>query len=461
MGRFQARRRASTGTYVLQFTTRSRDIALENNNPFKPLQSPAPVKNIRRRTRTKKRAKEAAEAEEQNGATLDTQTVNNGRIRATGPRQAKLGAKKQEDTVQIKFRAFKHAVQCQFNVWSQKSVVARLALRKSLAKCSSALVERMKDRALKIAEFVYRPNPSKELQDEIVSLRSRLASLEALVQESANQRSDNLTQASHPLAPAPAKAFKTPEPVSMSKPAAKASAKNPAYAKYHRMLSFGVPRSAVEQAMMKDGVDTRGLDDPNFQNDSSSANSGAPGPIPAPRPSISASALQQVRLRGANKTPQRKEKPKPVNNKSRSAVITLEALREVKLRATPQKQPKTSRARGNTPGAILSLEQLQQVKLRPCTPLVADKENCKDANNKHVSFHLRKTMGDRSPGGTPARMRSTRFADLTPLQERSPSRARSDGEFLELALRRKFASLYNSQPSPTQWSPGTNTSLFV
>ena len=42
---------------------------------------------------------------------------------------------------------------------------------------------------------------------------------------------------------------------------------DPKYEKYHRMLKNGVPRIAVDQAMVRDGVDPKGFDKPYTPGD--------------------------------------------------------------------------------------------------------------------------------------------------------------------------------------------------
>ncbi|GBG24091.1 Proline-rich protein 11 [Hondaea fermentalgiana] len=426
------------------------------------------------------------------------------------------------DSVQVKFAALKRAVQAQVSAWREQSALARLAALKSLSEFSRSLVKRVRARADKLAEPLRRPSAVSLLKTQVTDLQTRLEKLEDLVRANsaatnsavANQAASRFPSALPNQPPARASLASNASSTSASASATSSSHslnQDPAYAKYRRMLSFGVPRSAVDQAMTKDGVDPKGLDGAAAApaagpgGDAATKSGMSTAGLPKRAPAFSASALQQVRLRTAKasasdkssaKTPQRasrgvitlqdlqgvKLKSTPLKKASSSSssslaaktpqraargVVTLADLQGVKLRATPQRSKAPPRARGNTPGAILSLEQLQQVKLRPSTPSVVDKENCKNSSNKKVSFRLRKTTIDRSPGGTPSKaMQSrpggSRHVLRTPLQERSPSRARSDGEFLELALRRKFASLHAMrQSSPQQWSPGTNSSFLV
>jgi len=185
--------------------------------------------------------------------------------------------------------------------------------------------------------------------------------------------------------------------------------------KYERMKAFGVPPAAVERARERDGV--------LLKEDNSSA-----GLI---------AASEAIQKRVSFTTPHR-------------PVIQPRDLLSATLRATPRLEEPVH-GRRNHAGAVPSLEELNAVELRSATE---EKENSRFAPNLEqlASVRLRKTDLTRSPGGTPA---------SKPTKElRSPSTARSNGEFLELSLKRKFANVYAAEMSPQRgeknWLPSNS-----
>jgi len=189
-----------------------------------------------------------------------------------------------------------------------------------------------------------------------------------------------------------------------------AKTSNPAVAKYQRMLGVGISKDAVMQAMKRDQVDVSLL----FPEEK-----GATRVVRRAAP-ISANLLQGVKL-------------------------------QKRSRASPSKGVLASNS-GNSRGAILNINDILTVKLRKSTPMQhVGKENSRQGSNVGLSMkdimsvQLRKTTLSRSPGGTPAKKKRVRTRT-------SPSKARTDGEFLELALKRKFAGVGEAL-SPTPLSP--------
>jgi len=188
----------------------------------------------------------------------------------------------------------------------------------------------------------------------------------------------------------PVKAVRIPENQVREKEVAATT--NPAVLKYSKMLSFGIPKNAVIQAMRKDKTDPLLL----FPDSKS------------PQSKLVSGAIETT-------------------NKSRSG-ICLADIKAVSLLKVPLSNSTPSKSGG------VSLEELQRIKLRKRPASNINSENPNTPSMKDiVGVKLRKTVTEKSPGGTPFKLRGSS-------NNRSPSCARSDGEFLHLALKKKFSS---------------------
>uniref|UniRef100_A0A7S3LMD5 Uncharacterized protein n=1 Tax=Aplanochytrium stocchinoi TaxID=215587 RepID=A0A7S3LMD5_9STRA len=229
-------------------------------------------------------------------------------------------------------------------------------------------------------------------------------------------------------------------------------------------------------------------------------------PVPRRPGVITLADLQNITLKKSTRN--LGERKRPRNDTSSPFAITLDTIRSVKLRKTTTKNRREPIERNsNTNGSVLSLAALQSIKLRktPAKP-ISDKSkqsnqntslplqsvklrktrirvaessssngndqientpaNSNAANTSSrktgsrtftlsardlLTVTLRKTKSERSPGGTPSKVKNDQFL--------SPSQARTEGEYLELALKKKFAntimstaSPMNSPTSPSCWS---------
>ena len=200
-------------------------------------------------------------------------------------------------------------------------------------------------------------------------------------------------------------------------------------AKYKRMLSFGVPEQAVKNKMVQDGVEPAQL----FGGSPQLAGASNRPPAPVARVQISAAALQATRLRSADtvRTPSEAARAAGAQAQGPRAPVTLADLQKIKLRKTPRKPgvAAVSRIDENTP-------------LRGAVPSLGDVLNTRNA--------LKKTTLPRSPGGTPckrSRVVRTPLGKVHENENLSPSRARSNAEFIELALQKKFRTVHTASPS--------------
>jgi len=278
--------------------------------------------------------------------------------------------------------------------------------------------------------------------------------------------------------------------------------KDPKYAKYQRMLTFGIPKPAVMQSMAKDGVDPSGLfgnSDPQVSTFNvtkpvritadallrTSLKKRPAGTTPVQKPKasrpgvVTLADLQAITLRKATSRSPRLSKKRHDSSGS-GCTVTLDDLKRIKLRkigshtnhsrVAESAGPNWATGGNNRPGAVLSLEQLQSIKLRKTPSRVSQKgekenmpmqqQNCNPLLQGMTSIKLRKTELLRSPGGTPKkakRREGNSSLARGPFQNvssqhpnRSPSKAVSNAEYLELALQKKFA---NARPSTFLESP--------
>jgi len=191
-------------------------------------------------------------------------------------------------------------------------------------------------------------------------------------------------------------------------------------------------------------------------------------PMPPPRRNPlasrlpSAAALQGVQLRSLTKSAAKGKPPRRPPSPFAFTAASLGAAKNrlAKRSAEPKQKPKST---GSSGGGI-TMDQLLSVKLRKAskTPIPKRKQTGGLCMQDITNVRLRKTALPRSPGGTPCKSRKKRRADD---ENRSPSNARCQGEFLRLALRRKFANTKSIAMTPlpqetSTWSvletPATN-----
>ena len=198
---------------------------------------------------------------------------------------------------------------------------------------------------------------------------------------------------------------------------------DPICEKYKKMLAVGVPEPAIRQKMIKDGVDPDLLFPPQ----------------PKPQTQMKVQFTRTVKT-------EVKTIQTPAPNQ-RSLNITVAALEEIRsslrssqTRPTSRQNDENVKPNGPLPGFTVSVSTLQEIRgsLRKA-PRRTPESSKKGSTSGTKSPRIKDITNLRTRNETPLR---TPFDKKQ--QQMSPSTARSDGEFLQLALLRKFQNVSSS-----------------